>query len=841
MSNIGFFRPEILFPQAENTARGYLQKEREARLKKEEENLMLEFEKSLKSSTYEHKTEEKELTNLTKQYNLLHYSNQKKIEFLQHLKITAKLMQTKSIDLSPQHTFSSGSLKDMQNTLNSKNNVNLFELQELIDRLNEEIRNIELKITHERYTTEQLENMYKKEKEDFIYHREKFLDCKAINKGIDKYSGQIEDTKARAKNELIKANDTVSKLKTEIKKQSTVRAKKMEGIKHKEKHIKKEVEILTHRVAETAVEMEENGLKNEMLKTEYGQLLAEFENDKKFKENYTKQLEYYSDIFEKIKKIIKESKCLSIEPEKVDTFSPKDILKAFQQMLSIESRLQIRFLGLAAEQYELRQICDDITIELSELKEDPGLSSGNIQELRSRTRRLTRNETFEIGTYTGLLVSLDTMNSVSKEELIAKYEHVIVFSLKFFYQLAFRVKKQLDLIKEQCYGHPEALQDYIGGTSIFKDTQVEVNSRPNKNEKKNVVILPTNLTRRKTSSAANSPLPRDFALKPEESASSIKFQNINKFDLQEMYLGIFPGLPTIAQSFALGVLENTIMRYFLDNETVYKYLKDCKDQNSGQLSAIVNLSQLSILANRNLKKQLASTLESLSGLLLNTIASDKEISHIIDSKGMTTEMQILLIAKLRETEKGIGVVPNIADIKNFSDLVKTMMLCKFQNNPKPRLGLKEEYDAFVQRFQINEIKFNSPENIEDLPANADEDGSFEKTASEVSTARNQIDEESAIKTKTPRAFIKSKQHRPKMLNFGSVPALPKIEGKRDLLKEMKRIENSLISVKKSALGISKAEEETCISDDSFSPGNEEQKLPLISPKSEGRSFFLLKR
>ncbi|CAG9332911.1 unnamed protein product [Blepharisma stoltei] len=841
MSNIGLFRPDILFSQTENANKTYLQKERESRLKKEEESLMQEFEKSLKLNTSEQKTEDKEIVKLKKLYNQVHYHNKKKLQILDDLKTTAKFLKKKATDASemnPSLSFVSGSLKDMQSTLYSKNQVYISEQQELIERLKDEINKVELQITQERCTTEQLESMQKKEKEDYIYQRERFLDCKAMNKGIDKYTGQIEDTTARAKNELIKANDNVVKLKTEIKKQSSSRVQKIEGIRSKGAHLKKEVEALVHKVAESAIGLEENEMKNEMLKSEYGKLLTEFDQEKQHKQSYANQLEYYTEIFEKIKKIIKESKCLSISPEKVDKFSPKDILKAFENMLSMESRLQIRFIGLAADQYQLRQICDETALELSELKEDPGLS-GNIQELRSRTRKLTKNETFEVETYTGLLVSLDTINSVSKEELIGKYEQIIVFSLKFFYQLAWRVKKQLELIKEQCYGHPEVLQDYILHIpSMFKDVQTESTPRPNKNDKRNtVIILPANANKRKQSTFASSPITRDFSLKPEETISSIKFQNLNKTDLQDLYLGIFPGFPTIAQSFVSGILENTIMRYFLDNETIYQYLRDCRDQYSGQLSAIVNLSQLSVLAHRNLKKQLTTTLEALSGLLINTTAADKEISAIIDSKSMTMEQQILLIAKLRENEKGL-IVPNIADIKNFSDLVKLILLHKFQNIPKQKATLKEEYDAFVQRFQINEVKFNSVENTEDLVGKSDEE-SFEKTSSEVSTYRNQqtIDEESAIKTKSPRAFMKSKQHKPRMLNFATVPILPKIEGKKDLIKEMKRIENSLINVKKNALGISKAEEDTGISDDSFT---DERKLPLISPKSEGRSFFLLK-
>lgn len=123
MNNKGFFRPDILFHQNDQANRTYIQNERENRLKRVEESLMLECQQAVQDMKVKHKIEDGEIVKLKKTYNSLRYENEKKQKLLDNLKISADSLskKTKYVDEEVMRkTFVGDSLKEVQSTVNSR-------------------------------------------------------------------------------------------------------------------------------------------------------------------------------------------------------------------------------------------------------------------------------------------------------------------------------------------------------------------------------------------------------------------------------------------------------------------------------------------------------------------------------------------------------------------------------------------------------------------------------------------------------------------------------------------------------------------------------------------------
>jgi len=520
--------------------------------------------------------------------------------------------------------------------------------------------------------------------------------------------------------------------KSAFKKEKSGRETRLQRIQSKEEKISSEIQMISQRITDKTKEDENKKIKLEELKKQINSALQGHARDQSEIQKYNEQINYYKSMLDKLKSVLSSSS--SFESAKsIQEFNYQDIIQAFSKIRSIEFSLQESFKNLSETQHSLQARCENLQKELEELK----LMVSNImdsEKIKEKAQNLTKNKGI---TYIDLLVNLDQYeeNELTNTEL-EKYEKLNVFLVNFFAQKIEQVNSQLEFVNKNSQEKSNIVKSNV--LSLFKINKDSLGSPKSLSRKKtqlSPVDSPTGLRRPKTL--------RTFAEAVEN------FKLLTRHEVLKFFLELFPGETLPAEEFSDLVLNNPIMKHFVNQAILEEFLAECEFPQE----ALKSIPKLIGLAFKSLKQKISEESTTFLDLLSST---NKKVKEALP------EVQL---SEIKETQKQL-------QNQKILTIIKTLISKNIQNLQQPQ-NLEQEFKKFVSKFQFSEFAFKRiPETTEKNPS---------KQESRVN-----------LEIIVPNSSSKSKKTKLKP----KTPNLPKIQTKTQMLTEFKKLEADLTHLKR---------------------------------------------
>ena len=771
--SINYFIPTLRSSPSELTSRLSQLEERKSRFDRAKDQLEQEYieysRQASRSPQYDG------IMKLKKTYNLLSFENEKK------QKIIKDLLSSISCFNMSRPGFSQTTSRTLKSPLST---TSVFEKNEYrLKELKEQIKNTYQSIEEENFLGEQLERMKLKEKSEVTAMEKKIKEFQGFYTVLSRYDRNIEKLKAKADNDRANAYEAFSLVKKNINKSRRARLKAIFAFKKKEAVLFQSLKYMQKKFVEETLLSEDIKTKKEHIVKNLESALDLYDSNKTIQLNSIDELNHYSINFEKIKQLLRESKTLEIPESVIENVNMEEIYQIFSQMQSLETHLQIKYSNLTLNHSLLDEKVLQLRQELEMIR-----SEDNISEKITSIKQYAHNLHIDDATYSGLRINLETKTTFNEESLEIN-ENMAIFLLKFILEISYRMLHQLDFIKSQTDGHPKILEIYLEYiTKILKELQNGFMVKL-KNIKKKVIGKNQESPVRRQSFSKTTVQRYEEINNTFSKFTFEKFRSHTQAELFKFFLKEFPGCTKDAELFSKLLYFNSLHRHFTSQNDLIKFLKESKEINKNSSLVLQNLGKLFFVSHKNLRKIVNVSVEILIDILRKVNLSVYEVKKTVETEKIDKKKKNELLNNYEN------------EMKKYSQSIDTQTLLRAIFEHKIKVlreqnqirNLNLDFDKLLTKFSINDNHKMYNAQLGDDINNCAKGIHVAKKYSGTSKDFN----EDFLNNLVQRKQYKGKSH------AQSNKFVKNINDKNDLLKEIKKIQIGINTLKKGEHGINK--------------------------------------
>ena len=734
--------------------------EKQIRYDRVKESLEQEFIEYTRNSS---KTPQHEgLVKLKKIHNNLCYENTRKEKILKDLMVSIKTMSTS-------HSHSTRNLSKTSSRLLIRELIP--EEQEYhLKEYKKQIKNIKNDIEKESFSTEQLEQMKKKERSGITTLKKKIAEIQEFYKSIARYEENVERLKVRASNDKAQAYGTFAIAKKYVDKNRKSRNQTLYSFKKKEANLYKSIKYMQQKIVEHRITQEDTLSKKQEIVKDLEFAVSSYDDNKAIQMSRIEEINCYSLYFQQIKQVLKESKSLMIPDNMIENASLDEILRFFSQFQSLESHLQIRYSNLTLTHSLLDEKLLVLRKDLEQIKAEDGVSD-QINSIRHYASNLKLEES----TYSGIRANLENQESRT-EEMIETHEKIAMFLLKYILEISFRLTKQLDFVKNIVENHPNILQIYLNYISkLLKELQ-NGNIVKLKSSAKQTYKAENSIRRPSMSRTTNIRFEEPSTIYSKFSFEKLKLHTKN--ELCSIFLKEFPGSLKHADTFSRVIYFNNLNKHFISQNDLKKFFKELKLQEIGVVISVHEINKLFNISHKNLRKLSSLSMEIIIEILRKVSLSDHEIRKKTIFKEAISPSKEDIMSKNERHSKS----------NSTHKVVKTVFEQKMKAfyEEKQTKELYSDIDKFISKLSLAETR------------KIDKDLAIDEQ-NENSSGNNNLKTQSIssdeLNDEVSQNLIQKKQHKPKH-HVQTNKSLPKLKDKKDLIEEIRRIQSGINMIKR---------------------------------------------
>lgn len=477
-----------------------------------------------------------------------------------------------------------------------------------------------------------------------------------------------------------------------------------------------------------------------------------------------------------------------IRTNKFDIEEANFVIKEYQQILIKNNSLERDYMNLVEAQDIHKKNYESLMIELTEFGAINGNLSLEISLIKQKSEILLQSNRLE--TYNQLLSALEDKPTSSRHKLSSSYENFAIYALLYIIQVVQRLINQIGYIENESY------------STALKEMVDSIKERFNEFKKDSSI-------KRKSDSLTSE---KSFTLFEKH----LEFSLYQPPSSRNLFAELFQGFDEISTQISDIAIENIIIKHFTTPKEVKEFLKSL---GSG-ISAVTILSSLPNLLNlghKNLQSRILISNTILKALLISMIKQVEVLNSQIENKykGSKDKDKELIKKRTMDMESLFSKTEANENVKSSDPFVKSILEHKRRqirkNTRKNTFALKDEFEQYVQRFEILEPQVSKSEH--DPRAKIIEE--INELLFKQIPEQNEEEEKEDVKLTTPSNYFghsKSNSHiktrkKSDSVTANSLPVLTltqrsfnfskkqREENNRVVLKEIMKIENGIRNIK----------------------------------------------
>ncbi|CAG9313277.1 unnamed protein product [Blepharisma stoltei] len=556
-----------------------------------------------------------------------------------------------------------------RNTLQASARINTEKscqtLFDEIESLYKKLKDCEINELLEQETTDQLDYMWKRTKDQHILAKGKIDEISSTYSRLTKNIEDIRSISHKSGTSLLIAQYEALKMNKVYNKSKEIRSQKIESKQDIFDNINKKIKQSKKDITIKKLKNVEYGQKKKVLFSRLENSLESYNQNQASFRQYKESAEQVKVFLQKISEIVGKD----INQERFGPNEAEQIIKEYQLIAYKNESLERYYMNLVDSQEDHKKRYEDLIAELSEFGLGGALSI-EINSIKEKSSSLFEKNHFK--TYNQLLSAIEEKPTPFQHSLSTSYENFSIYALLYLIQIVQRLIKQVEYIENEA------------NCSTLKGLIENIKERFNE-------------------------LKKDTSIKKNEKSSSM-FEKPLEFSL---YLP-----PTSKNSFTellqeageLSVIlsenedENAIIKYFTNPKEVKDFLSNLEDRSA--LNILNNLPKLICVGHQNLQTRSQTSISILKAILIAMGKYTQELNFQLETNFEGKSNTEALKKASADMEELFSITETTENIKTTDPVVKSILEHKKRQirrlTKKNTFALKDDFEQFVTRFEIME-------------------------------------------------------------------------------------------------------------------------------------------